>query len=112
MNTALYFVDGREVAVKPVAVVGDVDWSSLYVADDVTGHGMWQQDGDDSWYIDIAPVNGYDLWHDPDALKLSGIYGLDVADWEQAANDFLADYGFKLGRFDDVRGDRYELVAL
>lgn len=112
MNTALYFADDREVTVKPVAITGDMDWTSLYIADDITGYGMWQQDGDCDWYIDIAPVNGYDLWHDPDALKLTGIYGLDEADWERAANEFLADYGFKLGRFDKVKGDRYELVAL
>lgn len=112
MNTALYFADGREVAVKPVAIRGDMDWTSLYIADDITGYGMWQQDGDYSWYIDIAPVNGYELWHDSDAVKLTGVYGLDEADWKRAVNEFLADYDFKLGRFDEVKGDRYELVAL
>jgi hypothetical protein len=84
----------------------------LYIADDVTGYGLWQQDGDDSWYIDIAPVIGYDLYHDPDALKITGIYGFDEADWRRAVDDFLADYGLKLGRFDVVKGDRYDLVEL
>lgn len=37
MNAAFYFADGREVTVKPVAVRGGVDWTSFYVADDVTG---------------------------------------------------------------------------
>lgn len=113
MFVATYFADDdRIVTVRPVAVKGDMDWSSLYIADDGTGYGMWQQDGDDRWFIDIAPVNGYDLWHDPDALKVTGIYGLDEDDWEACANDFLVDYGFRLGRFDEVKGDRYELVAL
>jgi hypothetical protein len=110
---ATYFADDdRTVTVRPVAVKGDVDWSSLYVADDGTGYGMWQQDGDDRWFIDVVPVNGYDLWHDSNALKITGVYGLDGDDWEACANDFLADYGFRLGRFDEVKGDRFELVAL
>lgn len=28
------------------------------------------------------------------------------------ANDYLAEYGFKLGRFDAAKGDRYKLVEL
>jgi len=113
MFVATYFADDDcVVAVRPVAVKGDVDWSSLYIVDDVTGYGMWQQDGDDRWFIDIAPVGGYDLWCDLDALKITGIYGSDGGGWESCVNDFLADYGFRLGRFDGVRGDRYELVAL
>ena len=113
MNIASYFADDdRIVTVKPVAVKGAMDWSSLIIADDETGYGMWRQDGDDRWFIDIAPVSGYDLWRDPNALKITGIYGLDEDDWEICANDFLSDYGFELGRFDGVKGDRYELVAL
>ena len=113
MFVATYFAnDDRIVTVRPVAVRGDMNWSSLYIADDGTGYGMWQQDGDDRWFIDIAPVSGYDLWHDPDALKITGIYGLDGGEWEAAADERLADYGFRLGAFDEVKGDRYELVAL
>jgi len=60
MFVATYFADDdRIVTVRPVAVKGDTDWSSLYIA----------------------------------------------------ADERLADYGFKLGVFDEV-GDWYELVVV
>lgn len=47
-----------------------------------------------------------------DADKIEGVYGADEDEWEAAANAKLAEYGFKLGDFDEKTGDRYELVQL
>ena len=57
------------------------------------------------WRID--PEDG-----DHDAEKIEGVYGEDEEEWEAAANKLLADYGFKLGAFDEESGDRYELVEV
>ena len=38
------------------------------------------------------------------------VYGGDEEEWEAAANKLLADYGFKLGAFDEEARDRSELV--
>lgn len=65
----------------------------------------WDMDLD--WQID--PEDG-DLDHDAD--KIEGVYGADEDEWEAAANAKLAEYGFKLGDFDEKTGDRYELVQL
>lgn len=45
-----------------------------------------------------------------DAEKIEGVYGEDEDEWE--ANKLLADYGFKLGVFDEEAGDRYDLVEV
>ena len=49
-----------------------------------------------------------DLDHDAD--KIEDVYGADEEEWEAAANAKLAEYGFKLGDFDEKAGDRYTLV--
>lgn len=101
------------IPVDLVVVRGDVGWTSLIFADNITGFGMWQQTGDDAWYFDLWVNDDYKLCRDPDAERITGICGAVCGlDWEASANDFLADYGFKLGRFDAVKGDRYELVEL
>ena len=38
------------------------------------------------------------------------VCGEDEEEWEKLANEPLAAYGLKLGKFDDATGDRYELV--
>lgn len=104
---------GKAMPAELVAVRGDDGWTSLIFADNVTGLGMWQQTGDDTWYFDPWVGDDYDLYHDVDAERVTGICGAVCGlDWEASANDYLADYGFKLGRFDVVKGDRYELVEL
>lgn len=47
-----------------------------------------------------------------DAEKIEGVCGGDEEEWETAANKLLANYGFKLGAFDEEAGDRYELVEV
>ena len=47
---------------------------------------------------------------DTDADKIEDVYGADEDEWEAAANAKLAEYGLKLGAFDEEAGDRYELV--
>ena len=113
MNIGVDVYSGRKVSVELVVMRGDEGWTSLIFADDITGFGMWRQTGDDDWYLDLWVDDDYDLYCDPDAERITGICGAVCGlDWEASANDFLADYGFKLGRFDVVKGDRYELVEL
>lgn len=101
------------IPVDLVVVKGDEGWASLIFAEDITNFGMWQQTGDDTWYLDLWVDDDYDLYRDPNAERVTGICGAVCGlDWEASANDYLADYGFKLGRFDVVKGDRYELVEL
>ena len=53
------------------------------------------------------------MYRDVDAERVTGICGAVCGlDWEFSANDFLASYGLKLGRFDVAKGDRYELVKV
>lgn len=103
----------KAMPVDLVVVKGDVGWTSLIFADNITGFGMWQQTGDDTWYFDLWVDDDYDLYCDVDAERITGICGAVCGlDWEASANDYLADYGFKLGQFDMIKGDRYELVEL
>ena len=104
---------GREIPANLVAVIGDDGWTSLIFADDITGWGAWRQTGDYSWYFNPCVGDDYDLFHDVDAERVTGICGAVCGlDWEASANEYLADYGLKLGRFDAVKGDRYDLVEL
>lgn len=101
------------IPVDLVVVKGDEGWTSLIFADNITGFGMWQQTGDDTWHFDLWVDDDYDLYHDVDSERVTGICGAVCGlDWEASANDYLADYGLKLGRFDVVKGDRYELVKI
>ena len=101
------------IPVDLVVVKGDEVWTSLIFVDNITGFGMWRQIGDDTWYFDLWVDGDYDLYHDVDAERITGICGAVCGlDWEASANEFLADYGLKLGRFDVVKGDRYELVEI
>ena len=103
----------KEFPAELVAIRGDEGWTSLIFADNITGFGMWQQTGDDTWYFDPLVGGDYDLYCDPDTERITGICGAVCGlDWEASANDYLADYGFRLGRFDVAKGGRYELVEL
>lgn len=103
----------KELPAELVAIKGDEGWTSLIFADNITGFGMWQQTGDDTWYFDPWVDGDYDLYCDLDAERVTGICGSVCGlEWEASANDYLAEYGFKLGRFDTAKGDRYKLVEL
>lgn len=113
MNIGVDVYTERKVPVELVAMRGDEGWTSLIFADDSTGFGMWRQTGDESWYLDLWVDDDYDLYRDPDAERITGICGAVCGlDWEVSANDYLAGYGLKLGRYDAAKGDRYKLVEL
>ena len=113
MNIGVDVYTERKVPVQLVAVRGDEAWTLLIFADDFTGFGMWRQTGDESWYLDLWVDDDYDLYRDPDAERITGICGAVCGlDWEVSANDYLAEYGLKLGRYDAAKGDRYKLVEL
>lgn len=106
MLTALDIHTNETVAIQPIVIAQSGAWDVLLLADANTGKGIWMG-YDLDWQID--PEDG-DLDHDAD--KIEGVYGADEDEWEAAANAKLAEYGFKLGDFDEKTGDRYELVQL
>ena len=106
MTAATDINTGRIITVKPIAICQSDACDTLLIADANTGKGLWMGD-DIDWQID--PEDG-DLDHD--AEKIEGVYGEDEEEWEAAADKLLADYGFKLGAFDEEAGDRYELVEV
>ncbi len=113
MNVGVDVYTDKEVLVRLVAVRGDEGWTSLIFADDITGFSMWRQTGDDTWYLDLWVDDDYDLYRDPDVERITNICGAVCGlEWEASANDYLAEYGLKLGQFDMVKGDRYKLVDL
>lgn len=95
---------GKIIAVKPVAVYADQSYDTLLIVDANTGKGMWYG-FDAQWYIDTE----YD-YSDHNAEHVEGVFGADEEEWESVANELLESYGLKLGVFDEVSGDRYELV--
>lgn len=104
MTTAIDINANKIITVKPIAICQSDACDTLLIADANTGKGIWIGYGL-HWQID--PENG-DLDHD--AEKIEGVYGEDEEEWKAAANKLLADYGFKLGAFDEEAGDRYELI--
>ena len=104
MLTALDIHTNETVAIQPIVIAQSDAWDVLLLADANTGKGIWMG-YDLDWQID--PEYG-DL--DTDADKIEDVYGADEDEWEAAANAKLAEYGLKLGAFDEKAGDRYELV--
>lgn len=104
MTTAIDINTNKIITVKPIAICQSDACDTLLIADANTGRGIWMGYELD-WQID--PEDG-NLNHD--AEKIEDVYGEDEDEWEAAANKLLADYGFKLGAFDEEVGDRYELV--
>lgn len=96
---------GRIITVKPIAICQSDACDTLLIADANTGKGIWYYDF--NWQIDSEDG---DLDHD--AEKIEGVYGEDEGEWKATANKLLADYGFKLGAFDEEAGGRYELVEV
>lgn len=106
MTTAIDINAGRIITVKPIAICQSDACDTLLIADANTGKGIWIGYRL-NWQIDLEDG---DL--DDDAEKIEGVYGGDEEEWKAAANKLLADYGFKLGAFDEKAGDRYELVEV
>lgn len=106
MTTATDINTGRIIAIKPIAICQSDACDTLLIADANTGNGIWMG-YDLNWQIDLEDG---DIDHDGE--KIEGVYGGDEEEWEAAANKLLADYGFKLGAFDEEAGDRYELVEV
>jgi hypothetical protein len=104
MTTAIDINTNETISIKPIVIAQSGAWDVLLLADANTGKGIWMG-YDLDWQID--PEDG-DLDHDAD--KIEGVYGADEDEWEAAANAKLAEYGFKLGDFDEKAGDRYTLV--
>ena len=93
-----------KIDVKPVAVYAGHSYDTLLIIDAISGKGMWYG-FDAQWYVDTE----YD-YRNHNAERIEGVFGDDEGEWVAAANDKLGDYGLKLGVFDEVSGDRYELV--
>lgn len=104
MFTALEWTTGAKVIVEPIAICESDACDTLLIADANTGKGLWMG-YDLNWQIDLKNGN---LNHD--AEKIEGVYGADEDEWEAAANKLLANYGFKLGAFNEEAGGRYELI--
>lgn len=102
--TAKAFNSDEDVAVIPTAVF-DVDTTSTIYIVDRRYHAL-RFAGDGQWFVDSKPGN-YEY-----AERVDGIVGEDDDEWEGCANDKLADYGLRLGEFDDEHCDRYFLVAM
>ena len=106
MTTAIDINTNKTITIKPIAICQSDACDTLLIADANTGKGLWIG-YEANWQID--PENGNLNY---DAEKIEGVYGGDEEEWEAAANKLLANYGFKLGAFDEEAGDRYELVEV
>ena len=115
MFTAYDVETNTDIPVKPMAIVREPQEphrDQILIADANTGKGI--RLSADTPYFGLAWV----IDHDDDkslyqaAEHVEGIFGGNDAEWEHAANKKLAYYGFKLGRFDENAGDRWELIEL
>lgn len=95
----------RMVEVRPVAVKADMAWSGLRLADGITGSALWLTE--DGWCVD-GQEDDWEYF----AEYIGVLYGADDGEWTARANERLATYGLKLGRFDEERQDRYWLEEL
>lgn len=108
MFTALEWTTGAKVIVKPIAIRRPNDaYEMLLIADKTTGRGVWFDTHDGEWYIDLQGVDG-NLMQEAEVVE--DVYGENEEEWEKRANELLAAYGLKLGKFDEATGDRWELV--
>lgn len=108
MFTAREWTTGATVIVKPIAIRRPNDaYEMLLIADKTTGRGVWFDSYDCEWYINLQGVDGN---LEEEAEVVEDVYGDNEAQWKAVANTELAEYGFKLGAFDEKSGDRYELI--
>lgn len=121
MTTAIDINTGRHIFVKLVAIHERGRSDILRIADAITGKGVWLESG--QWCADA--ITGKGAWmksgyqwcidmEDNDfdyvAERVECVYCTDEKEWEASANVKLAEYGLKLGKFDEEAGDRWELV--
>ena len=104
MTTAIDINTGRHIFVKLVAIHERGRSDILRFADAITGKGAWMKSGY-QWCIDMED-NDFDYV----AERVECVYCTDEKEWEASANAKLAEYGLKLGKFDEEAGDRWELV--
>lgn len=90
--------------VEPFAIAESDAWDTLFIIDGFTGNGI-HMDSRGRWHMDFG-----DDERPCYTERVEGIYGKNKEEWEAAANAKLAEYGFKLGDFDEKTGDRYTLV--
>lgn len=110
MFTAYDAETNTDIPVKPIAIYKSYE-HTLLIADANTGKGirlsMDIRCCGLAWVIDHDDKSLYQA-----AEHVEGIFGGNDAEWEHAANEKLAYYGLKLGRFDEKAGDRWELIEL
>ena len=104
MLTAIDINTRKKVDIAPIAE-SDGGWYDLYLEDANTGNVIWWDGVDGHWAIDLEDNDVYNP-----AERISGIVGEDNDAWEARANEKLAEYGLRLGAFDEKAGDRYELA--
>ena len=91
---------------RPVAVCAGYSCDVLLILDAVSGKGMWR-DFDGRWYVDSESECVHCC-----AERVEDVFGEDEGEWRVSADEGLADYGFRLGVFDGVLGDWFELVEV
>ena len=106
MITAIDFDTNERITVQPVAVYESSAYDTLLIINGNTGKPLVYSDITREWYTDSA----YDGELTHAAERVEGVYGADEEEWEAAANEKLAEYGLKLGAFDEEAGDRYTLI--
>lgn len=95
---------GEEVTVNPMVAFKCDSTITFYFIDE-NDRALWLDNGG-HWVVDGERANYGSAEH------IDGISGADDEEVEDYVNDKLASYGFRLGDFDEERGDRYFLVAL
>lgn len=110
MFTALDIHTDIDIPVKPI-VIHKSHEHALFIADANTGKGI-RLSADTpycglAWVID--PEND-DL--NRTAEYVGDVFGGNKIELKHAVNKKLAYYGFKLGKFDEQAGDRWELIEL
>ena len=109
MLTATEWTTGATIIVKPIAIRRPNDaYDMLLIMDGTTGKGIWFTN-DGGWHIDLQGVDG-NLTQEAEVVE--DVYGENEEEWETVANKLLAEYGLKLGDFDEKTGDRYTLVEV
>ena len=110
MFTALDIRTDTDIPVKPIVIHKSRE-HALLIADAHTGKGIKLSLGTPyyglAWVIN--PENN-DL--SQTAEYLGDVFGGNETELERAANKKLAYFGFKLGKFDEETGDRWELIEL
>lgn len=110
MFTAYDANTNTDIPVKPI-VICESRAHALLIADANTDKGI--RLSADTPYCGLAWVidhENYDL--SQTAEYVGDVYGDNEKEWAKRANEKLAFYGLKLGRFDEKAGDRWELVEV